>query len=155
MSGNSKYSPKYIKKIDKYLEKCEDETRIFQKMSGKTDGFEEKYNVNLPSVEGFCIYIKVPRRTVYHWKLDNKEFEEALEKIEVIQKKRLMENGLSGKYSPVIAKFLLSANHGLKEKTDMTSDDKPIGAFNDEQIDRIAERITARKRTTGGVSGSK
>lgn len=155
MAYPTTYKPKYIKLIDKYIKECNDKIYDYHKLSGKTEGYEEKITVTLPTVEGFCIYIKTHRQTVYKWKKANPKFKEALERIEVVQKQRLMEKGLSGHYSPVIAKLLLSSNHGMKEKTDVTSDDEPIGTFDDKTIDRIAERITSRKGTVSGTSSKK
>ena len=34
--------------------------------------------------------------------------------------------GLSGDYNSTIAKLILSTNHGMREGTDITSDNKPI-----------------------------
>jgi hypothetical protein len=142
----SKFKPKYIKLIPKYIEQCEDEIYEFQKMSGKTDGFEEKLKVNLPSVEGYCIYLKVPRSSLYEWRKENKEFKMALEQIDVAQKNVLMNKGLSGHYNPIIAKLILGVNHNMREKMDLTTDDKEIkgGAISEKQIARIAERAIAR-----------
>jgi len=155
MSRINTFKPKYIKLVDVYLKKAKDKEYTFQKMSGRTDGFEEKVKVKLPTIERYCQFIKVPRQTVYDWIDAHADFKMALDKILVEQKARLMEKGLSERYNPIMAKFLLSANHGLREKSDLTTDEKPIGVFNDEQIDRIAERITSRKGTTGGASSSK
>ncbi len=68
---------------------------------------------------------------------------------------RLIDMGLSGVYNSTIAKLILSSNHGMRERLDKTSDDKPINNFNDEQVDRIADRISRRKSDDGGISSSK
>lgn len=145
MADTNEYTPKYIKRVDKYIKMCVDEIYHFHKQSGKIDGYEEKIRVNLPSVEGFAIHVKRARSTIYKWKEEQPDFAEALERIEVSQKKIVMDKGLSGHYNPVIAKLILTTNHGMREGLDITSAGKPTGAFSDEQVDRIAERITARK----------
>ena len=54
------------------------------------------------------------------------DFLHALEKIENLQGKILQNKGLLGEFNPTITKLMLSANHGMREKSDITSDDKPI-----------------------------
>lgn len=141
------YHKEYIKKIDDYLAECEDEKYDYHETMGKVDVYKERYHVNLPTIEGFALYIKVSRKTIYNWEKENDDFAEALDRIRMVQKERVINSGLAGKYSPVIAKLILSTNHGMKERSDITSDDKPLESnFTDEQFNRIAERLTGRKR---------
>jgi hypothetical protein len=42
-----------------------------------------------------------------------------LKKIKDIQRERLLYNGLSGDYNSTIAKLVLSANHGMSEKSEV------------------------------------
>lgn len=72
------------------------------------------------------------------------EFLGALNKIREEQRSRLINKGLSGQYNPVIAKLILSANHGMAEKTetDVTSKGK--------QIEGISlSFVTSNDSTTG------
>lgn len=110
----TKYREEFIDKVDEYILNCKDTL-------GK-----KSINVNLPMIEGFARYIDVSKRSIYEWKDKYPEFSHALEKIEIEQKKRLIEMGLANVYNSAIAKLVLSANHGMKERSDMTSDDKPI-----------------------------
>lgn len=109
--------------IDEYLATCVDEYRTDKFPDGTT---KTRLIVNLPSYEGFCIYTDIAVRTFYDWKEKYPEFSHALGRIEARQKKVIMEKGMSGEYNSTIGKLILSSNHGMREKSDVTSDDKPI-----------------------------
>lgn len=111
------------KQIDEYLATCYDEY--------KTDKFPDgtvktRLIVSLPTFEGFMIYTGIPSTTFYEWKAKYKEFSESLERILFRQKQALIDKGISGEYNSTIGKLILSSNHGMRERNDMTSDDKPI-----------------------------
>ena len=97
---------------------------MLTKEVGKQKTYEKKIKVNLPLIEGFALFIDVDKTTLYDWEKKHKEFSHALNKIRTEQQKRLMYSGLSGEYNPVIAKLVLSANHGMREKSDLTTDGK-------------------------------
>ena len=121
------YKEQFIDKVDEYLASSKDEeyqVRSFE--SGRGVAWNTKIRVHLPTIEGFAQFIGVPRRTVFDWKDVHPEFSHSLEKILTEQQKRLIDSGLAGDYSPTIAKLILSANHGMREKTDLTSDGKAI-----------------------------
>ena len=131
------YDPSFVKKVDEYLKKNQDVWTEFHKTRGeKSDSFERIVTVNLPTREGFASYIGVSHDALSDWEIKYKEFGVALANLDAEQKKRLMNEGLAGNYNPIIAKLLLSANHGLAEKTEqkqehtgeikLTSADKTI-----------------------------
>lgn len=123
----TKYKKSYIKKVDEYIESCQDEEKQVVKYEGEhSTGYETKKIVKLPTLEGFAIYLNVSVDSLDRWAKEHKEFCGALKKITNEQKERLITNGLSGDYNPTIAKLILSANHGMREKKDLTSGDKPI-----------------------------
>jgi hypothetical protein len=126
----TKYSPTLVKKADEYLKISQDEYDEFHKVrsnSEKTaDGFDRILKVNLPTVEGFAAFIEVNGDTVVEWAKKYAEFSAALAKIKRVQRERLMNNGLSGNYNSTIAKLILSSNHGMRERQDITSDDKAL-----------------------------
>ena len=76
-----------------------------------------------PSINKLSIELDINRDTVYERAKTSKELSDALKKIEVVQQQRLLENGLLEVWNSGFAKFLLSANHGMREKseTDITS----------------------------------
>lgn len=79
---------------------------------------------NIPTVEGLALYLDVSRETLYA----RPEFSDTLRQIEAKQKEELVQNGLTGDFNPQFTKFLLSANHGLVEKsaTDVTTKGKEL-----------------------------
>ena len=122
----SEYREIYISKVDEYLATCEDEYTGIGK-----DGLRLK--VKLPTIEGFAQYLDVSKKSLYNWRDQHEEFLHALERIELEQKQRLLNCGLSGDYNPTIAKLVLSANHGMAEKseTDITSGGKSLSELLD------------------------
>lgn len=132
----TKYDPIYCEKVDEYLYIRVDEETDWTKssFSGKEssgDSWEHRVKVKLPTLDGFAKFIDVDRSTLYEWKEKYADFSHSLDKILIEQKERLIDMGLSGDYSPTIAKLILSSNHGMKEKTetDITTKGKSIGGF--------------------------
>ena len=124
----TKYEERFIDEVDKYLAENQDEERQLVKSSSSQgyEAFENKLTVKLPTIEGFALFIGVPKRTIYDWRDNYKEFSHSLEKIVLEQQKRLINMGLSVEYNSTIAKLILSSNHGMRERTDFTSDDKAL-----------------------------
>jgi hypothetical protein len=121
------YKQEFVGEVAKYLSKCKDEETEFHKTRGeKSDTYERVVKVKLPSIEGLAEHLRVSRETIYDWKSKYKEFSDTLDEILVKQHNALVSGGLSGTYSPVIAKLLLSSNHGYKEKSDLTTDGEKI-----------------------------
>jgi hypothetical protein len=152
-----KFKEEYIKEADVYLKKNRDRNIKILKQKNDEKGYsmyENKLKVKLPTIYGFATYLGVTEKTLQNWGNNNKEFRIALDKIKNEQKQRLINSGLAGDYNSTIAKLILSSDHGMKERTDNTSGDKPINNFNDEQIDRIAERINRGKGDDGDTSSS-
>jgi reverse gyrase len=116
----SSYDPAICKKVDEYLEMKKDEYQAILKARNTESGheaYDQILKVDLPMVEDFAVYVGVPLSTLYHWRETHPEFLEALGRIAEEQKKRLLNKGLSGEYNSTIAKLILSANHGMSEKT--------------------------------------
>ena len=156
--GDNKYKEEYIEEVDKYLKKNKDRNVKILKQKNIEKGYlsyENQLKVKLPTIVGFAIYLGVSEKTLYNWANANSEFKAALSKIKNEQKQRLINSGLSGTYNSTIAKLILSSNHGMKERVDNTTDDKPINNFNDEQINKIADRIAGREGDDGSISSSK
>lgn len=125
----TEYKAEYIQKADEYLELNQDEDIQQLKQSGKiSDAWDYKKKVRLPTIEGFAMFIGVSKKSLYEWEKKDREFSHALDKIRTEQHNRLLNNGLSGDYNSTIAKLILSSNHGYKEKTDVTTNDKDLPA---------------------------
>lgn len=125
----NEYDPKFCDEVNSYLALCEDEYDEFHATRGlKSDGYQRIIKVNLPTREGFADHIDRSTDAFLDWERAFPEFSGAMMKLDYAQKVRLINMGLSGDYNPKIAGLLLSANHGMREKTeqDITSGGKPI-----------------------------
>ena len=109
--------------VDEYLATCYDEYKTDKFPDGTT---KTRFITKVPTYEGFMIFANIARSTLYDWKDEHKEFSDSLDRILIRQKEVLFNKSLSGEYNATIAKLGLSSNHGMKERTDTTSDDKPI-----------------------------
>lgn len=158
MSYPSTFKPEYIGAVNEYLKQNQDEYTEFHRTRSRSisgsDSYERIVRVKLPSIRGFAKFIGVSRKTIYNWRDENPDFEEALEEINQEQLERLINAGLEGSYNPTITKVLLSANHGIRDGVDTNLSGEVKTGFTDEQISRIAERVTAR-RTNASDSGIK
>jgi hypothetical protein len=119
------FKKEYIDKIDEYLELCKTEKEV-------------------PMVVGFAIYIDTLRDTLNMWLKQAKEYEElepadwdklhkdkqqeysskitflhTIKKIKDHNLHQLQQGGLNGTKNARMAQFLLSANHGMSEKTEV------------------------------------
>ena len=118
----TKYTPKLIKLVDEYLLDNQDEEVEVVKQRNDEKGYEmydHKLKVRLPTVEGFARYVDISKKTLYEYEAKYPMFLNALDKIRIEQKERLLNMGLSGEYNSTIAKLILSSNHGMSEKTDL------------------------------------
>ena len=92
-----------------------------------TDEFINKYvrhckkSKELVSLCGLACYIDVSEDTLQEWKKVHPAFSVSTEKVMRISKQMLMNKGLNSTYSSVMARFCLSANHGMAERSDVTS----------------------------------
>ncbi len=124
MARPSKLTKELLEKAREYVVSCVDNVERDEK------GRVVEIEVNFPTGEGLANHIGVTRTTIYDWADKkspryNKEFSDILEAINQEQVKRLINRGLSGHYSPMIAKLVL-AKHGYKDRSDHTTDDKPL-----------------------------
>lgn len=117
----TKYRPEFATvKLREYLELAQDETsKIVKREDDKGTTYESKMKAHLPTHEGFAGYLGIDVTTIYYWEKSNKEFSKALQEIKRVQKERLLNNGLDSSYSPLITKLILSANHGMHERTEV------------------------------------
>jgi len=122
------YTEDMPERVIKYLEQCNDEWEEFHKTRGeKSDTFEMRLKkVKVPSREGFAIYVGVCVDTLLNWGDEHADFFGALKLIDQHQKERLFQEGLAGNYNPIIAKLGLSSNHGMRDKSDLTTDGEKV-----------------------------
>jgi len=108
----TKYRPEFIEKVDEYL---------------KTTGREQTH---LPKLESFAIFLGVNKDTIQEWKNKHSKFSVSLKRIMDRQAEQLIDDGIYGgkEVNSTIVKLLLQNNHGMKERKDMTTNDKDIPA---------------------------
>jgi len=82
----------------------------------------------VPTVEGLCDELGISKQCCYEWGDKFPEFGDALAAIKVKQGRLLQSKGLNNQTNSVITKLMLSANHGMAEKTeqDLTSKGEKI-----------------------------
>lgn len=123
----TKYTSNMVEKTRKYIASCKDTVEEFHKTRGeKSDSYDRILKVNLPLMASLALTLKVNKSTLYEWAKKNEEFSDVLDELHAEQEKRLLLHGLTGDYNPLITKLILSARHDYKEKTDVTSGDKPL-----------------------------
>ena len=76
----------------------------------------------IPSIEALAPYLGVSRATLYNWEDKHDEFLDILDEIMAIQKRTLLNNGLSGDFNSNITKLALG-KHGLSEKRELSGVD--------------------------------
>lgn len=139
----------FLKKVNEYLQLRQDEEIGVRNGRGTVI---TKLRVKLPTIEGFAAFLGVTKMTVYNWAEVYPEVEEGLEIIKQEQFQRLIDEGLAGNYNPMITRLILAVNHGMIEETRFDGEVKHT--FDDEQIDRIAKRLLARKGGNSDTPGT-
>lgn len=114
-----------------------------KEMCAKVDEYIAKVELEdkLPMIEDFALMLGKDDDTIVEWRKKYPKFSAACKKIDIKQKISLARDGLSEKYNPGMAKFLLSANHGMREKSDVTTDDKPVEGVNMQTLIAIAKEL--------------
>lgn len=122
----TKYSPKVLTELDKYLHETVPE------------------NMDIPSVEGFAIRLGVNKTTLYEWGKKHTEFSNALDKIALHQKAHLMRIGIFGgkEVNASIVSLMLKANHDMVE----TERKQLVGADNQTLAVEIIEDTKLKDR---------
>ena len=117
-----------IRKSEEYIKSCVDKMgKVVESINKKTgrERFVHQMQIKLPKAEGLALYLGVSRDTLYEWASKYDEFSDILERVNQIQADRVINEALAGNYNALIAKLLL-AKHGYKDRSDITTDDKPI-----------------------------
>lgn len=120
----TKYDPSFVDKLDEYL---------------ATTGKEQ---MSLPTIQGFALWLNVDSDTLNNWanakvkdengndtnQLLYPEFFGTLKRLKELQAKQLIDDGIYGgkEVNATIVKLLLQNNHGMKERTDQTTNDKDL-----------------------------
>jgi len=135
----SKYDPSFIQEVDEYL---------------KTASGDQ---MHLPKIESFAIRLGVSKDSLYEWAKLYPEFSDALKKILLKQAEQLIDDGIYGgkEVNSTIVKLLLQNNHGMKERTDTTTNDKDLQFNNltDDQLNNLIESKIHQVGIDGSVTG--
>ena len=109
------YDPSMIQQIEEYVLTC---------------GREQ---TKLPKRVDIALLLDVDDETLIEWGKKYPEFSATLSRVDKLQMSQLMDDGMYGgkEVNARIAQFLLSANHGLKEKTavDVTSQGERLDVY--------------------------
>lgn len=123
----TKLTPELLEKARGYLKWCEEHPiHLANKYSKDGELLQEVTCERLPSVAGLARHLDIGRSTIYFWSKENKEFQDILESVNVEQEKQAVELGHAGKSNALMAKFLLSAKHDYREKSDITTAGKEL-----------------------------
>lgn len=108
----------------------------------------------IPTVEGLSLYLGVARDTIYEWAKDEskRQFSDTVKTLLVKQGKTLMNGGISGNFNSTITKLMLSSNHGMRERMDVTSDDKVLPAPVTHMLDKVYGNHSDKSAAEGAAT---
>lgn len=69
------------------------------------------------SAVGLACYLDVAKSTIYKWAEEQQEFSDTLSKVNGVQEKSLINQGITGEFNSTITKLML-ANHGYHDKVE-------------------------------------
>ena len=137
----TKLTPEMMKKAEGFLDW--NATQTLTRYFNTKDGPVTQQIPKPPTMTGLALYLEVDRTTLNEWAKENKEFSHIFTQVRAKYEESLVGNGLSETYNPGLAKFLLSADHDKREKSDITTNGKdlptPIIAADVQGHDRHAE----------------
>lgn len=82
-------------------------------------GWQEQGDV-VPQIAGLALAMGVERQTVYAWANDDDKpaFSYIFTRVQALQERGLINQGLSGKFNPAITKMMLT-KHGYSDKSEI------------------------------------
>lgn len=97
----TKYVPGTSVLLETYLADCVDVYEVAMR----------RWDVHLPTIEGFARHLGVHRDTLYAWAKKYPEYEDAMGRLMDIQYSRLVNGGLAGHYKVWLVIIMLMRNH--------------------------------------------
>lgn len=82
-------------------------------------------NEKVPSIARLAVILDITKKTLYNWSENDEELLHTFSQLQSLQEATLIDGSLTNKLNASIAKLML-ANHGYKERQDVTSDDKAV-----------------------------
>lgn len=120
------YKKEYAKeKFAEYLAKCEEGNE--PNLVPTESSFIVINKAILPTKEHYAEFLEVSLDTLDYWITVHTDFAIAMERMSHIQRSFLINNGLAGRYNPLITKLMLGVNHGIVEKKQVDNTHKHIG----------------------------
>lgn len=101
--------------------------------------------IGVPSIKSFAELVSQSVSVVLRWEKDHPEFAEAMEECRMLGKAVIIDAALVGKINPKMAQFVLSAEYGMKERSDHTINGGVPAVLSEEDRELL--------RKVGGVDG--
>src|SRR6266496_4329375 len=122
----TEYKPQYPQQVIEYLKTC--------------GGSNQK----LPKRVDLALMFDCNEETLTEWGKVNSEFSAALTRVDAMQKGQLMDDGFYGgkEVNTRMGQFLLSANHGMKDRSDITNNGIVVGVNYEKSRNRWRATIT-------------
>jgi hypothetical protein len=117
-------TPELFAKAEGFLDFME--TQKMNRVVFTKQGREEIEMPEPPTITRLAIYLDVNRDSLYQWASEDKLFSDILTRVKAKYEQVLVKYGLTDQYNANLAKFLLSADHDKREKSDLTSADKQL-----------------------------
>ena len=137
MARPTKYDEQILKDTQSYIDACND---TYDNV-GTDENIKLVFNVNIPTIEGLALKLKLNKDTIYSWRKEHEEFSDLIEDLLAKQANALVNKGLNGQYNPTIAKVLLT-KHGYREGTDVTTQGEKITTPLTDQAIAMATEFT-------------
>lgn len=131
MARPQEYTDDIVVRAKEYIDSCSDTHYEVKKKpkikDGVYNGEDEDVVIKktkLPTIEGLALYLGIHRDTIYDWESqdDKSKFSDIISELRQKQADMLINNGLTGAYSPVISKVLLT-KHGYRDSQEVTGKD--------------------------------
>lgn len=113
----TKLTPELMEKASGYLDWVKTQPIL------TSDGKEVE---RTPKLISLARYLGIDKNTVTNLRKVSEEFNNICDGIQDAYEECLIDHGLAGNYQPRVATFLLSADIGKREKTDVTTDGQAI-----------------------------
>jgi hypothetical protein len=125
----SKLTPEVIEKAWEYIDWVQSEEAMIPVKDIYADGIVVgQHKVpQCPNLAGLACYLKVARETLYEWGKNNEEIRHIIKEVQSLQENLLVKEGLSGRFNSQVTNRILAAKHDYKDKSDVTSNDQPLG----------------------------